>query len=72
MTQILVDRIGRMSFHNGLVRVECQAVGPDGKTDISATLLLPGTEAGKTLASLVKSLQELQKKVAAKGSAGRA
>ena len=67
MTQVLVDRVGRASFHDGLVRIECLSIGPDGKPEPAGTLLMSGAQAGKTLSALVKSLQELQKKVQTPG-----
>ena len=31
MTQILVDGLKNITFHSGVLRVECATVGPDGK-----------------------------------------
>jgi hypothetical protein len=72
MTQIVVDRFGKVSFHNGLVRIECLSIGPDGKPQASGTVLLAGAEAGKTMNNLVKSLQDLHKQVQARNTVGRA
>jgi hypothetical protein len=41
MTRILVDVITNITFHNGVVRVECGTVGPDGKANPSGSLLIP-------------------------------
>jgi hypothetical protein len=62
--QILLDAIGKVSFHRGIVRIECLTASPDGKMQQSGVLMMPGTEAGNTLNTLVKGLQELQTKVA--------
>ncbi len=29
MTQILIDSITNISFHSGILRIECTTVGPD-------------------------------------------
>ncbi|MEZ5787359.1 MAG: hypothetical protein R3D62_13040 [Xanthobacteraceae bacterium] len=72
MTQTLIDHIGRVSLLDGLVRIECLTIAPDGKSQPSGTLLMSGAQAGKTLSGLVKSLQELQKKAQTSGTTGRA
>ena len=63
MTQILVDGITNISFHNGVLRIECAAAGPEGKPQPSGTLAIPGAVAGSVLQSLIKGTQELDKKV---------
>jgi hypothetical protein len=68
-TQILLERVGKVGFVNGIVRIECLSAGPDGKGESSGTLLIPGAEAGKALSALVKALQELHKKVLEKTGA---
>ncbi len=63
MTQILVDGITNISFHGGVVRVECATVGPDGKPHPTGTLAIPGPVAGQVLQALIKGTQELEKKM---------
>jgi hypothetical protein len=63
MTQILVDSIANITLHAGLVRVDCVAAGPSGKTQPSGTLLIPGAVAGQVLQSLIKGTQEIEKKL---------
>ena len=63
MTQILVDGITNISFHSGVLRIECATVGPDGKPQSSGTLVIPGAVAGNVLQALIKGTQELEKKV---------
>jgi hypothetical protein len=63
MTQILIDGITNISFHNGVLRVECISAGPDGKPHPSGTLAIPGAVAGPVLQALIKGTQELDKKV---------
>ena len=63
MTQILVDGIKNITFHSGVLRVECATVGPDGKSYTSGSLVIPGPVAGQVLQALIKGMQELEKKV---------
>ena len=63
MTQMLVDGIANVTLHAGLVRVECIAAGPSGKSQPSGTLLIPGPSAMQILQALIKSTQELEKKL---------
>ena len=63
MAQILVDGITNISFHSGILRVECATVGPDGKHHPSGTLIIPGAVAGPVLQALIDGTQELQKKM---------
>ena len=63
MTQILVDGITNITFHSGVLRIECGTVGADGKPHASGTLLIPGQVAGPVLQALIKGTQELEKKM---------
>ena len=53
MTRILVDVITNITFHNGVVRVECGTVGPDGKANPSGSLLIPAPVTGQVLQALI-------------------
>ena len=63
MTQILIDGVTNITFHGGVLRVECVTVGPDGKPQPSGTLLIPGPTANQVLQALIKGMQELDKKM---------
>jgi hypothetical protein len=63
MTTVLIDRIAGATLHNGLVRIECMAIGPDGAETPSAALLLPSGQAGAILQDLVVKLQDLDRRV---------
>jgi hypothetical protein len=63
MTQILIDGITNISFHSGILRIECATVAPDGKPQPSGTLVIPGAVAGQVLQALIKGTQELDKKM---------
>ena len=63
MTYVLIDAIKAITFHNGLLRIDCVAHGPNSEERPSATLLIPGNMAGPILASLTQAVQELDKKL---------
>jgi len=63
MTQILIDGITNISFHSGVLRIECATVGPDGKPHPSGTLIIPGAVAGQVMQALINGMKELEKKV---------
>ena len=63
MTQVLIDAITNLSIHNGVLRIECVAVGPDGQQHPSGTLVIPGAVATQVLQSLIGGTQELEKKL---------
>jgi len=63
MTYVLIDAIMAFRFHNGLLRIDCVAHGPNSEERPSATLLIPGNMAGPILASLTQAVQELDKKL---------
>jgi hypothetical protein len=44
-------------------RIDCMAVGPNNEERLSATLLIPGNQAGHILQSLTQALQELEKRL---------
>jgi hypothetical protein len=63
MTYVLVDAIKAITFHNGLLRIDCVAAGPNNEERPSATLLIPGNMTGQILGSLTQAVQELDKKI---------
>jgi len=63
MTQILIDGITNISFHSGVLRIECATVGPDGKPHSSGNLVIPGAVAGQVMQALINGMKELEKKV---------
>jgi len=63
MTQMLIDAITNLSIHNGVLRIECAAVGADGQPHSSGTLVIPGAAAALVLQALINGTQELDKKL---------
>jgi hypothetical protein len=63
MAEILIDGIKTVTFHNGVLRIDCVAVGPNAEERPSGTLLIPANVAGAVVQALANSLQELQKQM---------
>jgi hypothetical protein len=63
MTQILIDAVKAVTIHNGVLRIDCVAAGPNNEERLAATLLIPGNQIGQILQTLTKAVQELDKKV---------
>lgn len=76
MSVTLIDRVGAVVFHNGILRFDCMATGPNGEERPSGTLLIPANQASAVLQSLIGATQELDRRlreqasVASAGSAG--
>jgi hypothetical protein len=60
---MVVERIANISVSNGIVRIECVAVNAAGQEKPSGTMLIPANLAGPVVHSLVKGMQELDKKL---------
>jgi hypothetical protein len=63
MNEILIDAIGNLSIHNGVLRIACTAIGADGKPQPSGMLVVPGMAAKQVLGALINGTQELEKKL---------
>ena len=63
MSAILIDSLKTVSYHNGILRIECLSAGPKGEEQSSGTLLIPGNQAAAILKALVGATQELEKRV---------
>jgi tetratricopeptide (TPR) repeat protein len=71
MGQILIDGVKAFSLHNGLLRIDCVAVGPNNEERSVGSLLIPGNRAGLILRSLKKAVQELDRKLREQATAGQ-
>jgi hypothetical protein len=63
MSVTLIDGVKSVVFHNGVLRIDCIAGGPNGEERPSGTLLIPGNQAGHVLKALVEATQELDKRL---------
>ena len=63
MSIVLIDGIKDVVFHNGIVRIDCIAAGPDNSQRPSGTLVIPGNVAGPVLQMISNAMQELDKKI---------
>jgi hypothetical protein len=72
MSLTLIDAVKSVVFHNGILRIDCIAAGPNGEERPSGTLLIPANQAGHVLKSLVEATQELDKRLREQSGAGNA
>ena len=63
MTYVLIDVVKSVTFHNGLLRIDCVAHGANNEERPTGTLLIPGNLAGPILGALTQAVQDLEKKV---------
>jgi len=63
LSVILIDRVGAVVFHNGVLRVDCVAAGPNNEDRPSGTLLIPTNQAAVVLKSLIGATQELDRRL---------
>lgn len=63
MSVTLIDGLKTIAFHNGILRIDCTAAGPNGEERPSGTLLIPGNQARQVLVALVNATQELEKRL---------
>jgi hypothetical protein len=63
MSIILVDRIGKILFHNGILRVDCIVAGPNNEERPAGTLLIPANRAAAVLNSLIGAAKELDQRL---------
>ena len=63
MSVTFIDAIKTVVYQNGVLRIDCIMVGPNGEERPSGTLLVPGNQAQQVLQSLVGAAQELEKRI---------
>lgn len=63
MQVLLMDGIKDVVLHNGMVRVDCVSVGPNGRENPSGTLVIPANIVAAVVQTLAGALQELDKKI---------
>ena len=72
MSVILIDGLKAVSFHNGILRIDCIEAGPNKEERSSGTLLIPGNQARQVLQALVRATQELENKLREQAAAAAA
>ena len=63
MSFTLIDGIKAVSYHNGVVRIDCVSTGPNNEERPSGTLVIPGPRAGQIVQALTQAMQELGNKL---------
>jgi hypothetical protein len=75
MSVMLIDAFKAIVFHNGVLRIDCIAAGPNNEERASGTLLIPGNQVMQVLQSLTQGVQQLEKRIreqAEQAGAGKA
>jgi hypothetical protein len=63
MTEIFIDGVKSVTMHNGVLRLDCVAAGPNNEERPSGTVLIPANQAAVVLRALTQAVQELDKKI---------
>ena len=63
MDILLIDGIKDVVLHNGMLRVDCVAAGPNGTERPSGTVLIPGNIAGAVVQALSNALAEFERRL---------
>ena len=63
MSVTFIDGIKTVTFHNGVLRIDCVAAGPNNEERPSGTLLIPAIQARQVLQALVNATEELEKRL---------
>ena len=74
MSVTFIDALKAVTMHNGVLRIDCVAAGPNSEERPSGTLLIPANQAVPILRSLTQAIQDLDKKIreqAEQASAGQ-
>jgi tetratricopeptide (TPR) repeat protein len=62
-SEILIEVVKAVTIHNGLLRVDCAAVGSNNEELPSGALLIPGNQRGRILRALTHAVQELDRRL---------
>ena len=60
---MIIEGLGKVSFVNGLLRIQTLAVGPDGKINESGSIEIPGNKVGDLITSLTAAAQGISEKI---------
>ncbi len=60
--KLLVDAVTNIALVNGVVRLDCQTVGGDGKFAPSCQLYIPASRIGPFMQRVAEALQEISRK----------
>jgi hypothetical protein len=72
MAHMFIDGIRSITAHGNVVRIQCFSVGPEAKQEDAGTLLIPGSEVGPIMQTLINGLQEMQKQMRERAAAATA
>jgi hypothetical protein len=61
ISPIVIDTIKPVTIRNGVLRIDCMAIGPNMEEWTTGTLLIPRNQVDHVLRSLTQAVQELDK-----------
>ncbi|MCG5539509.1 sulfotransferase, partial [Halorhodospira sp. 9622] len=62
MQPTYVEKFGAVALRNGMVRIQCLAVGADGKERVTGELMLPANQYGTLVGALQRAGEQLQER----------
>lgn len=60
---MLIENLGHVTFVNGILRVQCTSVDPEGKIRESGVIEIPGGSVNAVLNGLVSASKAIQEKL---------
>jgi hypothetical protein len=63
MSITLIDSIQDVVLHNGIIRIDCIATGPNGEQRPSGTLVISSHQTGAVLQTLIGAMQEIERRL---------
>tara|TARA_B100001250_G_C19782064_1_gene782299 strand:- start:923 stop:1201 length:279 start_codon:yes stop_codon:yes gene_type:complete len=60
---MLVENLGHVTFVNGILRVQCISIDPEGKTRESGIIEIPGANVNAILNGLINSAKAIEGKL---------
>jgi len=60
---MLVENLGHVTFVNGILRVQCTSIDPEGKTRESGIIEIPGANVNAVLNGLINSAKAIEGKL---------
>jgi hypothetical protein len=60
---MLVEGLGSVTFVNGILRIQCTSVDPEGKAQESGTIEIPGSAVGTVIQGMSAAAQGISDKL---------
>jgi hypothetical protein len=63
MNFMMVEKLGAVSMRGGVVRIQCMAIGADGKEQVTGELLIPAVQYGQVAGGMQAAAKQLNEKI---------